>query len=328
MNDHGTGFVLHPRPAPRRRTLFSLATVLAVAAVLAGAGAVWLTRPTGPDVALALSFEEGRTYRDRLDLGMDGTLEVLGREVPFTMEASEVVTTRVIEVAPSGETTLEIAVEDLSASFSGIPVPEIPGKVPPIRLTVSPDGRVTTEDGLTFPGPPADPGNLPANQMFPLLPDHPVGPGDTWEVEYRQRIPFVRGAIEIDARNAFLRYHDVGGTRVAVIDSHVSMPIDFQVDLGDAAAFADQFGLPGDRPLSDQFGTPADEPVPDLTLAYRGHADTRQVAWIVPATGQIVKSSSVTDMELTTEITEPAAQTAADLEFTLAGEMTVDTERL
>jgi hypothetical protein len=316
MNDHGTGFVLRPRPAPGRRALSSVVTVLAVVAGLAGVGVVWLTRPAGPDVALALSFEEGRTYRDRLDLGMEGTLEVLGREVPFTMEVSEVVATRVVEVDPSGKTTLEIEVEDLSSSFYGIPAPELPGNIPPTRLTVFPDGRVTTEDGLTFPGPTADPSTLPANQMFPLFPDHPVGPGDTWEVEYQQRIPFARGAIAIDARNAFLRYHDVDGKRVAVIDSHVSMPMDFEIDLGDVAAFA------------GQLGTPTDEPVPDLTIAYRGHADTRQIAWVDPGTGEVVKASSVTDMTVTTEMTEAATQAAPGMEFTLAGEITMDLERL
>jgi hypothetical protein len=296
-----------------------MAIVVAVAAVLAGAGGVWLTRPTGPDVALALSFEDGRTYRDRLEMGMEGTLEVLGREVPFTMELSEVVATRVIEVAPSGESTLEIEVEEVS----GLPVPELPGKVPPVRLTVSPDGRVTTEDGLTFPGPPADPGTLPANQMFPLLPDHPVGPGDTWEVEYRQRIPFVRGVIEIDSRNSLLRYHDVGGTRVAVIDSRVSMPIDFAIDLRDVAAVTDRFGPPTSEP-----GSPTAEPVPDVTIAYRGHADTRQVAWVDPGTGEVVKASSVTDLEVATEMSGAGTRHAAGMQFTLAGEMTVDLERL
>ena len=313
----GDTFSLSPaRPSPRRMTY--LLTLLAVAAVLVGAGGAWLARPTGPDVALALSWEEGRTYRYRIEIGMDGDMSLFARDIPFTADFGEVVRMTVLEIDPSGATTFEVTVESISGTFNGIPIPPDPRQIPPVRMTVTDHGRVVTEEGLTLPAPTSGPGSTnPFSQMFPLFPDHPVGPGDTWEIRYRQPIPFGRGGVEVDTVNAFLRYHGVDGTRVAVLDSRVGSLFDFEIDLARLAEAAGQANS----------SVPSDPPV-DAVVRYEGATEGRQVAWVDPRAGEVVKVTSEADVELGTELVGGAAPAGLGLEFSFDGELTASMERL
>jgi hypothetical protein len=306
-------------PGPRRRWPASAAAAVALAVVVVAGSAAWVTRPTGPDVALAVSFEEGRTYRYAFEVGMDGTAQVFGGELPFTMDVAETVAVRVVDVDDHGAITLETEIEALTGTFNGMPVPSDMPKLPSSTVTIMPDGRVVTEDGLVFAAPTTGPGGSSpmTNQLLPMLPDHPVGPGDSWDIHVRQPVPFGRGRIEFDTSNTFVRYHEVDDRRVAVIDTRVYSPIDFQLNLADLAKVAERTGHGGEVPS---------RPVPDVSVAYVGEVDGRQVSWVDPDAGEVVRAMSIADVELESRVTGGADVDAPfpGLAFVFSGELTME----
>jgi hypothetical protein len=307
--------------APRRRRRWPASTTAAVglAVVVVAGSAAWITRPTGPDVALAVSFEEGRTYRYTFEVGMDGTAQVFGGELPFTMDVAETVVVRVVDIDDRGAITLETEIEALTGTFNGMPVPSDMPQHPSTRVTIMPNGRVVTEDGLVFAAPTTGPvGSSPmTNQLLPMLPDHPVGPGDTWEIQVRKPVPFGRGRIELDTTNTFVRYHEVDDRRVAVIDTEVYSPIDFELNVADLAKVAERTGHGEEVPS---------RPVPDVFVAYLGEVDGRQVSWVDPDAGEVVKATSIADVELESSVAGGADVDAPfpGLAFGFSGELTME----
>jgi hypothetical protein len=306
-------------PRPRRRWPASTAAALALAVVVVAGSAAWVTRPTGPDTELAVSFEEGRTYRYAFEVGADGTAQVFGGEIPFTMDVAETVAVRVVEVDDRGAVTLETEIEALSGTFNGMPVPSDLGKLPSTTVTIMPDGRVVTEGGLEFAAPTTGLGGSSpmTNHLLPILPDHPVGPGDTWDIHVRQPVPFGRGRIELDTANAFVRYHEAGDRQVAVIDTQVYSPIDLELNLADLAKAAERTGHGGELPS---------RPVPDVSVAYLGEVDGRQVSWVDPDAGEVVKATSIADIELESNVSGGAAADPPfpGLAFGFSGGMTME----
>jgi hypothetical protein len=306
-------------PRPRRRWPGSAATAVALAVVVVAGGAAWMTRPTGPDVALAVTFEEGRTYRYAFEVVMEGTGRLFGRELPFSMDVAETVAVRVVDIDDRGAITLEAEIESLTGTFNGMPVPSDMPKLPSSTVTIMPDGRVVTADGLVFAAPTTGPGGSSpmTNQLLPMLPDHPVGPGDTWDIHVRQPVPFGRGQIEFDTTNTFVRYHDVGERRVAVIDTQVYSPIDFELNMADLAKVAERTGHGDELPS---------RPVPDVSVAYRGEVEGRQVSWVDPDAGEVVKATSIADVELESRVAGGAVADApfSGLAVGFSGEMTME----
>jgi hypothetical protein len=304
---------------PRRRLPASAAAAIGLAVVVVAGSAAWVTRPTGPDVALAVSFEEGRTYRYAFEVGMDGTAQVFGGELPFTMDVAETVAARVIDIDDRGAITLETEIESLTGTFNGMPVPSDMPQLPSTRVTIMPDGRVVTEHGLAFAAPTTGPGGSSpmTNQLLPMLPDHPVGPGDTWEIHVRQPVPLGRGRIELATTNTFVRYHEVDDRRVAVIDTRVYSPIDFELNVADLAKVAERTGHGGEVPS---------RPVPDVSVAYAGEIDGRQVSWVDPDAGEVVKATSIADVELESRVARGADVDAPfpGLAFGFSGELTME----
>jgi hypothetical protein len=301
-------------PRPRRRWPASAGAAVGLAVVVVAGSAAWVTRPTGPDVALAVSFEEGRTYRYAVEVGMDGTAQVFGRELPFTMDMAETVAVRVVDIDDRGAITLETEVESRTGTFNGMPVPSDTPELPSTTVTIMPDGRVVTDDRLLLAAPTTGPGGSSpmTNRLLPTLPDHPVGPGDTWEIHVRQQVPFGRGPIELDTTNTFVRYHEV-----AVIDAQVYSPIDFELNLADLAKVAERVGHGGELPT---------RPVPDVSVAYLGEVDGRQVSWVDPDAGEVVKATSMADVELESRMAGGAAADAPfpGLAFGFSGELTME----
>jgi hypothetical protein len=306
-------------PRPRRRWSASAVAAVGLAVAVVAGSAAWVTRPTGPDVALAVSFEEGRTYRYAFEVGMDGTAQVFGRELPFIMDVAETVAVQVVDIDDRGAITLETEIESRTGTFNGMPVPSDMPELPSTTVTIMPDGRVVTDDRLVFAAPTTGPGGSSpmTNRLLPMVPDHPVGPGDTWEIHVRQPVPFGRGRIELDTTNTFVRYHDVGDRRVAVIDTQVYSPIDFRLNLADLAKVAERAGHGGELPT---------RPVPDVSVAYLGEVDGRQVSWVDPDAGEVVKATSMADVELESRMAGGAAADASfpGLAFGFSGELTME----
>lgn len=309
-------FVLGGRRPGRRRTRVWVSVVLVLA--LSAAGAFLLTRPQGSDVALALDFQEGATQRYRLHVAMDGNVEAAIMEVPFNMEMTEVIALHVVDIDASGAATLEAEIESLTGTVDGIPIPpEAVSEVPDTRLTISPDGRVVTRGGLVFQAPTSAAGPITsANQLFPLLPDRPVGPGDSWDRDYRQPIRFADGVLEMSTDNEFSRYEDIDGVRVAVLESRFSMPLDFTIDL---------------EKFSELAGQSPPEPVPEVTVQYDGGMEGDQTVWLDAALGEVVRSEGSADMDFSMRARGGSAAGGPfppGLKASFTGHMSVEMERL
>ena len=283
-----------PEPAsPHRR--WRVAVVIGLVVALT-AGGLLLTRPQGPDVALALGFEEGATYRYRVTMSIDGTVDTPLAELPMVGELSETVAYEVVELAPDGAATIDVSVEDVSGSFSGRPIP--PATDVEMRMVIGPDGELREVDGEPVPealgqgwADPSGSGGLPGMQSFPLLPDGPVGPGDEWVKDVEQPLPFGEGLVSVHSENEFVRYEDVGPIRTAVIESAITSPIDWTIDLAELAELGAQVDDGGG--LTDLEGLPS-------TISYRGEVAQDQTTWLDPDRGEIVRSELAGEFDITT----------------------------
>ncbi|MGH2691319.1 MAG: hypothetical protein ACRDHM_02340, partial [Actinomycetota bacterium] len=205
---------------------------------------VTIVRWTGPAVALSYRWQPGDVIRDHMRMAMSVQMQppILGDELDLEFEMSAV--TRVLSVDPQGNATLEITSEDLRVQGSGFPsLPDQFGSEleAPQTLVVAPDGRIL-ESSNPFLGPEAM-----GDQGFmrnPLLPDEPVAPGDTWEIDDFQKLGLGEGGFDIHADNRLLRYDEVNGVETVVIRSAMSGPFDFTFNPSDLASLLPDEELP------------------------------------------------------------------------------------
>jgi len=322
----GESFALaHSRP-PRRWARIVLVTALAL--LLTAGGFFVLTRPRGPDVALALGFRDGATYRYRMTMSMDGTLEVPLAEVPLDGEFSQTIAYHVVSVEPDGAATIDVEVEDVEGAFAGQSVPE-PTMGVAVRMVIGPDGRLLELDGRPLPealqqawSDPTGSGGLPGMQQFPLLPNDPVGPGDEWVKDIDQPVPFGVGAWTVHSENEFVRYEDLGGVQAAVIESDITSPIDWAIDLREVAEVADEFGS---RKVSaeDFEGMPT-------RISYRGDLEQEQRVWLDPDRRELLRTEATAEFDITTraEGGEGFGALLGALAARFVGEMELTMERL
>jgi hypothetical protein len=312
-------------PPGSRRWRVVLVAVLTLA--LTAGGFFLLTRPRGPDIALALGFEEGTTYRYRMTMSFDGTVDTALAELPMTGEIRQTVAYDVVDVAEDGAATIDVRVEDANGSFAGQPIP--PSPAAEIRMVVGPDGGLRELDGEPVPealqGGLADPtgtGGLPGMQSFPLLPDEPVGPGDEWEKDVEQPLPFGEGDIRLLSENEFVRYEDIGTVRAAVIESAITSPIDWTIDLAELAELGAQVDAAGGG-FVDIEGLPR-------SISYDGEVVQDQTTWLDPERGEIVRSELSGQFDITTRAHggEGLGALAAAVPVRMAGEMGLTMERL
>jgi hypothetical protein len=183
------------------------------------------------------------------------------------------------------------------------------------------EAKLVTANGLAFGGS-ADAGGVGVpgmDQVTPVLPDHPVSPGDTWEKRFSQKFPFGKGAIEYTARSTFDRYEDVDGSRTAVITTRYAMPIDLTVDLGELfEAFGDSLGATPTEP-SD---------LADAKMIYAGSGSFAMTSWFDLATRELVKSSSSGDFDMTIRVTGFPDVPGFPAEFSFGGTFTQELERI
>lgn len=285
-----------------------------------------LTRPRGPDVALALGFEEGTTYRYRVTMSFDGTVDALV-ELPMDGRVEENVAYHVVEVAPDGAATVDVSVEDVSGSFAGQPLP--PASDMELRMVIGPDGGLREIDGQPVPealgqgwADPSGSGGLPGMQSFPFLPDEPVGPGDEWVRDVDQPVPFGEGRIQVHSENEFVRYEDVGSVRTAVIESEISSPMDWTIDLSELAEFGEELET-SDGGFVDVEGLPS-------TISYRGDVSQDQTTWLDPDRGEMVRSELSGEFDVTIRASggEGLGALAAAIPMRMVGEMQVTMDRI
>lgn len=283
-----------PPPKRRHRRALMMASIgLAVALVagvatlrLAGAGSSSIpSRPDGsPEPTktfLAMAFQRGQQVTYEIDMTMDGTMLIGGfgpQDVRMAM--SETVSWKTVKVNADGVATIRVTVRDVSEVVNGVSVPvqEVPQSM---TMRITPDGRILTAGGVTFAtvggsGPSEFPG---MGQMTPILPDRPVGPGDTWHRNFSQRFPFAETALRYKTDSTFLRYEEMGSVRAAVIQTKLDLPLRFTFELGQLLRATGAFG-PQVRGLGD------------ASIRFGGHGAFTMTSWMNPAAKSLLKSSS------------------------------------
>ncbi|MBI2238817.1 MAG: hypothetical protein HYU54_09895 [Actinobacteria bacterium] len=306
---------------PKRRLGPAIGAAALVVALVAGLLVFQFTRPREEaSAALALAFTEGDSAAYRMHVTMDGDYDAgdLGSEA-ITMDFSETLSWRVVSVDPDGTATIEVTISDVSGTMNGVPAPA-PDAPTTTQMRVAPDGRILSAGGVAFsaPGTTGGTGFPGLGQMTPLLPDHPVAPGDTWEKSFDQEFPFGEGAIRFTSHNRFDRYEDVDGVRTAVIVSDMTVPLDFSLDFGELmAAFGEGFG-------SDAKGANA---LKHARMDYSGQGTFVLTSWVDPASKQMLRTSSRGDFDMTMGLSGiPSVPDGT--EFAFSGTFTQDLERV
>lgn len=312
-----------PRGPKRPRRLGTVAGAAGLVVVIVAALVVFqVTRPEDrAQAALAFAFSPGDTTDFRQHITMDGTIAAgtLGTQ-PLAMDMTQIVRWEVLSVDDEGVATVEVRVDDMSGTVNGMPVPDI-GSDQSLTMRITPDGQIVTANGLAFGGS-ADAGGMGfpgMDQVTPVLPDHPVSPGDRWEKRFSQKFPFGKGAIEYTARSTFERYEDVDGTRTAVIRTRYAVPLDFTIDLGE---LFEAFG-------SDLGATPTGlSELADAKMIYAGSGSFTMTSWLDLSTRELVKSSSSGDFDMTILVTGLPDAPGFPSKFSFDGTFTQELERV
>lgn len=281
-----------PPERGRRRALLMAAIGLAVALVagvatfrLVGAGSP--STPSGsegspgPTTALAMVFQRGQAVTYEIDMTMDGTMHIEGLgPQDITMVMNETVSWKTVKVNADGVATIRVTVRDVSGVVNGVAVPvqDVPQST---TMRITPDGRILMAGGVTFAAMEgSQPSEFPGmGQMTPILPDRPVGPGDTWHRTFSQRFPFAEGALRYTTDSTFLRYEAMAGVRTAVIETKLDLPLRFTFGLGELLRATGASG-PEVRELGD------------ASIRFGGHGAFTMTSWMDPAEKSLLKSSS------------------------------------
>jgi hypothetical protein len=293
-------------PQKRRRPAPVIAAVVALALV-AGIGTFAVLRKSGPTAsgpatALALAFNRGDQTTYDLHMKMDGSIDLgSAGSQPLSMDTTETVGWKVLEVAKDGTATVRLSVNGASGSVNGQPIPAGAAESS-TTLRVTPDGQIVDANGMSLGSVGASPmGSFPGmNQVTPILPDHAVSPGDEWDKHFSQKFPFGDAKIEYTAHSTFERYEQIDGVRAAVITTEYTVPLDFSLDLGELAK---AFGGTGEATgISGKNGT----------LTYGGSGTFTQTSWLDLQQKQIVRGTTDGKFDMTMSLPALAAQLGTD----------------
>lgn len=87
-----------------------------------------------------------------------------------------------------------------------------------------PDGRILSGANLGITtGEVGGPGIPGMDQFLPVLPDRPVVAGDTWSTHFEQGFPSPPKYSPTRSRDGSLRYGDLEGTRIAVVENMTTL---------------------------------------------------------------------------------------------------------
>jgi hypothetical protein len=271
----------------------SIALVLVVVLVAAVGAYFFLNRSkSGGGTALALTLSQGQTYRYHMDMSFTGSVKVAGQEAPVSTQFGEDFTWKVESVDASGTATVTMTVESLASTVNGKTTPA-EGPIT-VQVKVAKDGRILTAGNLAITSGSGSTQAFPGTDQFlPLLPDHPVKPGDMWDKTFDQDFPFGDGKIHYVAHNSYLRNEDVGGIQAAVIAGTVRIPLDLTIDPTE---------------ISKALGAPADPSIPKgAKVLFNGTMDLTQTAWLDLAKHTLLKGSISGTMDMTIELKGVAA---------------------
>lgn len=315
---------LHAQPPKRRSALVAVA-IGVVAALVAGIAAFAITRGDSAEAApLALSFELGQKQTYRIHQTMNAKISsALTGAQPFAMDMSQTVSWNVVSVDPDGTATIEVLVSDVSGTVNGAAIPSSP--VPPVQIVIAPDGRVISAGGFNL-GALGDVGGAPGSglpgmgQLTPILPDHPVAPGDTWEKTFSQELPFGAGKVEYSTSSTYDRNETVNGREAAVITTDFTMPLDLSVDL------ADVIGGLGSQ-LSGSTGAVGASGLGDAQITIGGRAAMSQTSYVDLKAEELLRTNSRGRFDMSMSLSGiPELGQAGPVDMDLAGTFTQELE--
>lgn len=278
-----------PAEEPKRRRGMVLGAVVVVVALVAGFLGWQFTRGSG-DIALALGFTKGQSQNWRMQMTFTGTIDAPDGQggttsQPMDMDMTMDMGWKVTDVAADGTATIEISASAMSGSVNGSDLGDL-GAPTTMTMKIAKDGTIVEDSGLGLSSLSGTGGaGLPGmgSQLTPILPDHPVSPGDTWNKDYSQELPYGMGTMSIQTRNRFARYEDVDGVEAAVIQSDITLPLDMTIDLGEMlAAMAEN---------NPDLAAGAGE-VQGVTIDYGGSMTMHMTSWIASDEQRLLKSDS------------------------------------
>jgi hypothetical protein len=296
---------------PKGRVFVTVGLVVALAA---GAFVYLSLRRSsgGQATALSMSFPKGQTFSYGLSMTMDGTIRAGSQSGPLKGTITETLSWKVASVDAKGIATVALTAGNISGNFNGQPVSNTSQYTTTIQ--VAPDGRIlvggdlastTGGSGFSFPG---------TDQFTPILPDHPVKPGDTWTKTFDQTLPFGGSDLTYTSHNTFVRYEQMSGVKAAVIRSTMTVPLDITIDL---------------RKLLDTYGQGASIPKGSHpTIVYGGSVSLDQTAWFDPVGGSLVKSLLAAQFDMQMQFKGfPSKQLPSGGQVAFAGSMTLSLTR-
>jgi hypothetical protein len=239
---------------------------------------------------LKVAFKAGGTYRYHYSSRLDARTAVgQSFSLPIKADASGDATWKIVSVDAGGDTTVHVTLSNLKAtSTSSLP----PGSTTSttttttdreFQFTVAPTGEVVSGGNPAALAPPisSPQGMLPGSDQFlAILPDRPVGPGDTWTKSFTRPGPFGQGSVTYTTTNRFLRYENFKSGRAAVIETTTTIPLDL------------------DMPGPNMIGSPTSPSLPQAGpasggLHIQGSTTTVSTTWFDTKTGQVEKVISV-----------------------------------
>lgn len=291
------------------RGVVALLLGFTLAAVAAGAFLVF-KKPAPIDVRV--TFTPGKSLRYHMVMDLSSVTLSGSSPTPTEDEIQADVTWRVAGVDPSGAATIVQTVTNPTMTSNGLPVTL--SDLPPATLTVGADGTLRTSSGVNlFSGGAPGPAQAGIARPLAFLPDHPVGPGDTWSTQVSQA--FWGSALTYHATSTFLRRETLGSADAAVIESDATVPVDVTMKVAD---FAGVLALPAGR-------------IPKgATATYAGSlAGTTTTSWIDPSNGSLLKTLSrgTFSMQLTLH-GFPSSALAGGGTGTLSGELSLQLTRI
>jgi len=319
---------MEPQAAPpKRRTALVAVAIGVVVALVAGITAFAITRGERAEAApLALSFTEGQEQTYEIHQTMDGQISsALIGDQPFSMDMTQVVTWNVVTVDEDGTATIEVTVSEMSGSMNGAEIPSTP--TPPVEIVIAPDGRVVSVGGFDLgalggAGQTQGSGLPGMGQLTPILPDEgeEVAPGDSWEKDFSQELPFGSGAIEYTASSTYDRNETVNGREAAVIVTDFIVPFDLSIDFADVI---EQLG----SELSGPTGPGGVDELGDASLTTTGRGTFTQTSFVDLAAEELLRSRTIGEFELSMSLSGiPELGAAGGLDMDFSGTFTQDLE--
>ena len=256
--------------------------------------------------AFTTGFKAGDTITYRAHTTLSGMLLLGSQQTPLNSDQTLTQVLKVRSVDNSGTATVEVTTRDVVGVAGGGSSTIGPAAV---VLQIGADGRIQSGAGAQLGGRiPSIPGS---DQLTPVLPGHPVKPGDTWDKAYSRPNPYGAGVISFASHNRYVRDEAVDGRDAAVIDTTLEGPIDFTIDLSRLPAAAG-----------------ATAPPVTGVIHYTGAIHSTHRYWIGLTDQQVLKSTGSVTFRLSYAARVPIGQAGGPQQIDFNGQIKSDLTRI